>query len=206
MIDEGYIQFLDSLASKDPVPGGGGASALAACIGVALTMMVGNLTVGKRKYAEVETQVIELLNKSKKMEEEFRDLIKKDAEVFLPLSKAYSMPTNNEQEIIDKKQTLQLALIPAATVPLEIAEKAVEALLIASEMSKIGSRLVISDSGVSVTMLKAAIQGAKLNVLINTKLMEESIQKQEILKRLDIAVFSGLAIADEVYSYVEGEL
>jgi methenyltetrahydrofolate cyclohydrolase len=206
MIDEGYIQFLDSLASKDPVPGGGGASALAAYIGVALTMMVGNLTVGKRKYAEVETQVIELLNKSKKLEEEFRDLIKKDAEVFLPLSKAYSMPTNNEQEIIDKKQTLQLALIPAATVPLEIAEKSVEALLIASEMSKIGSRLVISDSGVSVTMLKAAIQGAKLNVLINTKLMKESIQKQEILKRLDIAVFSGLAIADEVYSYVEGEL
>jgi formiminotetrahydrofolate cyclodeaminase len=206
MIDDGYIQFLDSLASKDPVPGGGGASALAACIGVALTMMVGNLTVGKRKYADVENKVNELLEKSKKLETEFQALIKKDAEVFLPLSIAYSMPTNNEQEILNKKKTLQIALIPAAKVPLEIAEKALEALLIANEMSKIGSRIVISDSGVSAAMLKAALQGAKLNVLINTKLIEEGKQKQEILKRLDIAVSSGLEIADEIYRYVEGEL
>jgi formiminotetrahydrofolate cyclodeaminase len=206
MIDEGYVSFLERLASKEPVPGGGGASALAGCLGVALTMMVANLTIGKRKYADVENHVIELRVKSEKLEKEFQSLILKDAEAFLPLSIAYSMPTNNDQETIAKNQKMQEALIPAATIPLEIAEKAFEALLIANEMSKIGSRIVISDSGVSATMLKAALLGAKLNVLINTKIMKDSAAKNEILKRLDFAVTSGIKIADEIYEYVEGAL
>lgn len=206
MINEGCIVFLDKLASKDPVPGGGGASAFAGCLGVALTMMVGNLTIGKKKYADVENSVIELMDKCQLLEKDFQDLVVKDAEVFLPLSIAYSMPKNTEDEARGKDIVMQKALYNAAMVPLEIAEKALEALLIANEMSKIGSRIVISDSGVSAIMLKAALQGAKLNVLINTKIMKDGTEKTEILKRLDIAVTSGVIIADEIYNYVEGAL
>ncbi len=206
MINEGCIVFLDKLASKDPVPGGGGASAFAGCLGVALTMMVGNLTIGKKKYADVENAVIELMDKCLLLEKDFQNLVIKDAEAFLPLSKAYSMPKNTEEEARIKDIVMQKALIDAALVPLEIAEKTVEALEVAKEMSRIGSRIVISDAGVAAAMFKAALLGAKLNVLINIKIMNASSIKTEMIKRLDSALESGLKISEEIYNYVEGAL
>ena len=206
MINEGCIVFLDKLASKEPVPGGGGASAFAGCLGVALTMMVGNLTIGKKKYAEVENSVIELMDKCLLLEKDFQDLVIKDAQAFLPLSKAYSMPKNTEDETKAKDIVMQEALYNAAMAPLEIAEKTISALETTKEMARIGSRIVISDAGVAAAMLKAALLGAKLNVLINVKIMNDSSAKSEILKRLDTAMEIGLKLSDEIYSYVEGAL
>ena len=206
MINEGCMVFLDKLASKEPVPGGGGASAFAGCLGVALTMMVGNLTIGKKKYADVENSVIELMDKCQLLEKDFQDLVIKDSEAFLPLSKAYSMPNNTKEEAREKEIVMQKSLYNAALAPLEIAEKTIEALEVVKEMSRIGSRIVISDAGVAAAMFKAALLGAKLNVLINVKIMNDTPARSEIIKRLETAMEKGLRISDEIYSYVEGAL
>jgi formiminotetrahydrofolate cyclodeaminase len=122
MLNKTCYEFIDALASKAPIPGGGGASALAASIGVALGCMVGNLTIGKKKYADVEEDILELLRKSKALIDRTNKLVQDDAEVFEPLSKAYSLPSETEQQRINKEKTLQKALIRATIVPLEITE------------------------------------------------------------------------------------
>ena len=91
-------EFVEVLASKAPVPGGGGASALVGAIGTALGNMVGSLTVGKKKYADVEEEMWELKKKADELQKELLHLIERDAEVFEPLSKAYGMPRETEEE------------------------------------------------------------------------------------------------------------
>ena len=84
MVDKASGEFLEMLASKAPVPGGGGAAALGGAIGMALSNMVGNLTVGKKRYADVEDEVKDLLEKGYKIIDELKALVDKDAEVFEP--------------------------------------------------------------------------------------------------------------------------
>ena len=91
-------EFLDALASKAPVPGGGGASALVGAVGVALGNMVGNLTVGKKKYASVEADVIALNQKAGALRRRLADLVAADAEAFEPLSRAYGLPRETEEQ------------------------------------------------------------------------------------------------------------
>ena len=149
-------EFVEVLASKAPVPGGGGASALVGAIGTALGNMVGSLTVGKKKYAEVEDEMWELKKKCDELQKDFLRLIERDAEVFEPLSKAYGMPRSTEEEKAEKARVMEIVLKDACSVPMEIMEKCCEA---------------ISDAGVGAAFCKAALKGASLNVYINTKSM-----------------------------------
>jgi formiminotetrahydrofolate cyclodeaminase len=206
MLTNTCLEFIDQLASKEPVPGGGGASAFVGSLGIALGSMVGNLTVGKKKYADVEEDMSRLLKDSRKLTHRFNSLVLRDAEVFKPLADAYGMPTGTEEEKALKEKVLQAALIDAATVPLEIAESSVEALYLLEEYAWKGSRLVVSDAGVGATFCKAALLGAKLNVLINLKLMKNEALKIALNERLETALNVGIPLADKIYNYVEGEL
>jgi Methenyl tetrahydrofolate cyclohydrolase len=206
MLEKSCTEFLNLLASKEPVPGGGGASALVGTIGVALGSMVGNLTVGKKKYADVEEEMKVLLIKSENLSNRLSRLVMKDAEVFEPLSKAYRMPNGTDGEKKQKEKIMQEALLQATLVPLEIAECSVEGLRILEEYANKGSRLVVSDAGVGAVFCKAALQGAKLNVLINLKLMND----QQLRASLDDKMYKleneGVLIADRIYKYVEDQL
>lgn len=206
MLDKTCYEFIDALASKAPIPGGGGASALIASIGVALGCMVGNLTVGKKKYVDVEEDILELLNKSQALIDRTNILVQKDAEVFEPLSKAYRLPSETEQQRMDKEAILQKELIKATMVPLEIAECSLEGIKLMEQYAKKGSRLVISDAGVGAVFCKSALQGAKLNVLINLKLMEDEILKKELQNRIIVIETEGLVLADKIYQDVEEQL
>ena len=99
-------EFVEVLASKAPVPGGGGASALVGAVGTALGNMVGSLTVGKKKYADVEEEMWELKGKCDQLQKDFLRLIERDAEVFEPLSKAYGMPRETEEEKAEEKSNI----------------------------------------------------------------------------------------------------
>ena len=121
-------EFVTVLASKAPVPGGGGASALAGAVGTALGNMVGSLTVGKKKYADVEEEIIELKAKCDVLQQELLALIERDAEVFAPLAKAYGMPKDTEEEKAEKARVMAIVLKDACMVPMEIMEKCAEAL------------------------------------------------------------------------------
>ena len=199
-------KFVEVLASKAPVPGGGGASALVGAIGTALGNMVGSLTVGKKKYADVEAEMWELKAKSDKLQAELLRLIERDAEVFEPLSKAYGMPRATEEEKAEKARVMEIVLKDACSVPMEIMEKCCEAIDIIVEFAAKGSALAISDAGVGVAFCKAALKGASLNVYINTKSMQNREYAEELNAKCDAMLEKYTKIADEVFDSVLGRL
>ncbi|MCI8505395.1 MAG: cyclodeaminase/cyclohydrolase family protein [Lachnospiraceae bacterium] len=199
-------EFVEVLASKSPVPGGGGASALVGAVGTALGNMVGSLTVGKKKYADVEEEMWELKGKADTLQKELLTLIERDAEVFEPLSKAYGMPRATEEEKAEKARVMEIVLKDACSVPMEIMEKCCEALDLIVEFAAKGSALAISDAGVGAVFCKAALQGASLNVYINTKSMANRAYAEELNQKADAMLAKYTKLADEVFESVLGRL
>lgn len=199
-------EFVEVLASKAPVPGGGGASALVGAVGTALGNMVGSLTVGKKKYADVEEEMWELKGKADALQKELLTLIERDAEVFEPLSKAYGMPRATEEEKAEKARVMEIVLKDACSVPMEIMEKCCEALDLIVEFAAKGSALAISDAGVGAAFCKAALQGASLNVYINTKSMANREYAEELNRKADAMLEKYTKLADEVFESVLSRL
>ena len=199
-------EFVDVLASKAPVPGGGGASALVGAIGMALGNMVGSLTVGKKKYADVEADIIALKEKATALQADFLRLVEADAEAFEPLAKAYGMPRETEEEKAEKARVMEIVLKDACSVPMEIMEKCCEAIELIVEFGAKGSKLAISDAGVGAAFCKAALKGASLNVYINTKSMADREYAEELNKKADAMLEKYTKIADETFESVLGRL
>lgn len=207
IIKEQQIQeFLDVLSSKEPVPGGGGASALCGAVGNALGQMVANLTIGKKKYADVEPEVKYLLVRMTKLQAEFTRLADEDAKVFAPLAKAYSLPTETDEQKVFKAEVMEKNLLAASKVPMDIMEKSMEMLAILDRLSDIGSKMAISDVGVAVQCVRTAILGAAMNVYINTKSMKDTVKAQELNNQSDKMIIDGAAIADGIYNKVLAKL
>lgn len=199
-------EFVTVLASKAPVPGGGGASALVGAVGTALGNMVGSLTVGKKKYAAVEEEMQELKAKADVLQKELLHLVERDAEVFEPLSKAYGMPKETEEEKAEKARVMEAALKEACSVPMEIMEKCCEAIDLLVEFAAKGSVLAISDAGVGAAFCKAALEGASLNVYINTKSMADREYAESLKKKCDEMLEKYTKIAEDVFESVLGRL
>jgi len=206
MADKSCSEFIDVLASKAPVPGGGGAAAMGGAIGMALSNMVGNLTVGKKKFADVEPEVKQLLEKGYNVISELKTLVDKDAEVFEPLSKAYGLPKNTPEEIRFKEETMERCSITACSVPLEIMRKAFEGIKIHQRMGQIGTMLAISDVGCGVVFMKAALISGKLNLIINLNTIKDQNFIQSTKKEMDYLMDEGCKIADETLNLVISKL
>ena len=195
-------EFITQLASKAPVPGGGGASALVAAVGAALGNMVGSLTVGKKKYADVQEDILALKAKTDKLQAELLALVERDAEVFEPLSKAYGLPKDTPEEQAEKTRVMEAALKEACAVPLAIMEKCGLAIELHREFAAKGTLLAVSDVGVGVAFCKAALQGASLNVFINTKAMQDRAQAEAANRRANELLAQYLPLADSIYADV----
>lgn len=202
MAEKSCAYFLDVLASKAPVPGGGGAAAMGGAIGMALSNMVGNLTVGKKKYADVEDEVKELLEKGTTIIEELKALVDKDAEVFEPLSKAYGLPKDTPEQVAHKQKVMEECSIEACSVPLEIIRKSYDGIRIHERMGQIGSKLAISDVGCGVVFLKAALISGQLNVLINLGAIKDEKFISEANEEMSRLVEEGSKIADDTLALV----
>ena len=193
-------EFVTVLASNAPVPGGGGASALVGAIGTALGNMVGSLTVGKKKYADVEEEIVALKAKCDKLQAELLEQIALDAVGFEPLSKAYGIPKDNP----DRDKILEEATIVACKVPVKIMELCCESLEAIKVFAEKGSRLAVSDAGCGAVCVKAALQAASLNVFINTK----TLQNRELAEEMNAKCLGMLdkycAMADEIFETVKG--
>ncbi|GHU67359.1 sugar ABC transporter substrate-binding protein [Clostridia bacterium] len=198
--------FSEVLSSKEPVPGGGGASAYVGALGVALGAMVGSLTTGKAKYADVQEDIEDLLAQSQALRLRLLGLIDGDAEAFAPLAKAYGLPSGTDEEKQAKAETLEAALKTACDVPLAIMRASCEAICLNAEFAKKGSRLAISDAGAGVTLSKAALIAASLNVFINTKLMKDRGYAKKLNEEAEAMIAKYSAVADEVYQSVRAEL
>ena len=196
------VDFIEVLASKAAVPGGGGAAALAGAIGMALGSMVCNLTTGKKKYAQYEEAIQEILEKAAKLEEELLSMIDKDAEGFFPLSKAYGLPTTTEEEKQYKAETMEKCLKVACEVPMNIVRLCYDSIKLHEELVDKGSKLAIRDVGCGVQCLRAAILSGQLNVIINVNSMKDREYAEKIEKECNQLVDDGVKICDEVYKKV----
>ena len=206
IIDCKCNEFVDKLASSEPVPGGGGASALAGALGTALGSMVANLTMGKKKYQHVQDDIKRILKDARQLQLELMSLVDKDAKAFEPLSKAYGLPKGTEEERKKRDEIMEQALRQACSVPLEIMERAVEAIALHEELVEKGSKLAISDVGVGVLLCKAALMGGSLNVYINTKLMKDREYAEKINARADKMLEEAVSRADSVYKEVQRKI
>lgn len=202
MLSNSLDTFSAKLASAAPTPGGGGAAALAGALAIALGNMVGSLTVGKKKYADVEARIIELNEQAEVLRGKLLQQMNEDAEAFEPLSKAYGIPKDDPT----RDETLEKCLHAAAEPPMNILRLSCEAMDLIAEYAEKGSRLVISDAGCAAAMAEAAIRSAALNVAINTRLMKDRDYAEAMNKELDSLLEKYVPLAEETYKIVYGGL
>ena len=191
-------EFVSVLASDAPAPGGGGAAALVGAIGTALGNMVGSLTVGKKKYADVQDEIIALKAKCDDLQKQLLDQVEADEINFLPLAKAYGIPKDDP----NRDKVMEEATIIACSTPMKIMELCCEAIEAIAVFAAKGSRLAVSDAGCGAVCCKAALQAASLNVFINTK----SLKNREVAEEMNAKCFGMLdkycAMADEIFAEV----
>lgn len=194
--------FLEVLSGKEPVPGGGGASALVAAIGTGLASMTCSLTYGKKKYAEVEEELKEIDSLLASLRNDFVDCIEKDAKAFLPLANAFSLPSATDEEKQVKADVLETEYVKACSVPFEIMQKCCNAIEATQIVAEKGSRLVISDACAGILLLEAALKAASLNVYINAKYLKDRDKAEALVRKADEMVDIYGSKALEVYNYV----
>ena len=202
MLEKKTTEFLEVLSSKEPVPGGGGASAVVGAFGSALGMMVANLTVGKKKYAEVEDEIIEVREKLSDLQKELVGLADADARAFEPLSRAYGLPKETEEQRLEKEKVMEQALYEASVVPLQIMETVLKTEKLLEVLGEKGSRIALSDVGVGILFARAALEGASLNVFINTRLMKNRERAEEMNARADALIEESRTVSDQIYNGV----
>lgn len=199
-------QFVEVLASGAPVPGGGGASALTGALGTALASMVGNLTTGKQKYAQYQEDIERILAEAGRLQQELLDLVNEDAAAFEPLSRAYRLPKDTPEALAHREAVMEEALVTASLTPLRIMEKTLEAMDLQEELLEKGSVMALSDVGVGIKLLEAALQGASLNVFINTGMMKDRSRAEEINARAEALIAAGTEQAERVFREVKERL
>ncbi len=200
MLEKSVTEFTELLASKAAVPGGGGASALVGAIGIALGDMVGELTVGKKKYADVEEDVKALMAKAQDLRVRLLECVNKDAEAFEPLSKAYGIPKDDPS----RDGIMEKCLRDAAAAPLEILDLCCEAIELQREFADKGSVLAVSDAATGVVFCWSAMYGAAVNVKVNTKAMKDKEYAAKINAHVDGQMAKYWPIAEKVYEDVYG--
>ena len=198
MLNKSITEFTEMLASKAPVPGGGGASALVGAIGIALGDMVGELTVGKKKYADVEEDIKALMEKAQDLRVRLLACVNKDAEAFEPLSRAYGIPKDDPT----RDEVMEKCLRDAAAAPLEILDLCCEAIDLQREFADKGSVLAISDAATGVVFCWSAMYGAAVNVKVNTKSMKDQEYAAKINAHVDEQMAKYWPIAEKVYEDV----
>ena len=199
MTMESCRKFVEVLASDAPAPGGGGAAALVGAIGTALGNMVGSLTVGKKKYADVEAEIIALQGKCSALQKELLDQVEADEKGFVPLARAYGIPKDDPA----RAETLEKATVTACQVPVRIMELCCEAMEAIAVFAAKGSRLAVSDAGCAAVCVKAALQAASLNVFINTNTLKDRALAEEMNARCLGMLETYGAMADGIFETVK---
>ena len=198
--------FLVELASSAPTPGGGGASAYCGALATALASMVGNLTVGKKRYQDVEADVTQALLELEQLRSSLMALIERDAQAFGRLAQSWKMPASNPYEQKAKHEAEQEALVNACEVPLQIMADCAKAIVLCEFMARNGSRMALSDAGVAARVAQAALEGASLNILINAKSFDDRARAQEFLDKQQALIDRYAPMAEETYSYVRNQV
>ena len=194
--------FIATLGSDAPAPGGGSASALAGAVGSALTMMVAELTIGKKKYLEYDSENKELLNEMKKINQQLLACIDRDTEAFNGVSAVFKLPKETDEDLLKRKEAMQMALKNATLVPLDIMKLAYQG-LVATEKGIGKSNInAASDLGVSALNLDTCLKGAWLNVLINLSGVKDESFVNDIKEEGQKLLTDGTHLAEKIYTAI----
>ncbi|VTS34948.1 putative methenyltetrahydrofolate cyclohydrolase [Streptococcus porcinus] len=199
LVDLTLTEFAQVLGSDKPAPGGGSAAALSAVNGISLTKMVCDLTIGKKKYEEHQDLIKELHQEASHLQKSLLDAVDKDTEAFNLVSAVFALPKETDDDKVKRREAMQKALKEATKSPFAMMQEIFEALEITKKAVGKSNTNAASDLGVAALHLKAALQGAWLNVLINLagikdeKFVTEHRQNgQDILEK-------GCQLADAIY-------
>lgn len=194
--------FSEILASDSPAPGGGSTAALEGALGAALLHMVGSLTSGKAKYAEHQPLITEMLAKSEDLRAKFIDIIDRDTEAFNDVTAVFNMPKSTDEEKAARKLAMQNALKGCTKTPYEMMVLALATLELAKTVAGKTNASAASDFGVAALSLKAAVQGAWLNILINISGLEDQEFAAKYRQEGEAILAKALPLADELYKTV----
>lgn len=207
LIEKKVKDFLTETASSAPAPGGGSASALAGALGTALAEMVINLTVGKKKYADVSAELSDLLPRLAGIRKELQNAVDKDTEAFNGVMAAFSLPKETDEEKKARSEAIQKATLKASEVPLSVMKTALEAMKMTVKIAQKGNKNSASDAGVAGLLLSAAIDGAALNVKINLPGLPDDLPfKTETQKKIKAIEAEKLRVNKEIHESVAQNL
>ncbi len=198
--------FLEALASSAPTPGGGSAAAILGAKGAALVSMVCNLTIGKKKYADVEEEMKHLLGKAESVRRRLTAMIQDDVVAFDKVMAAYGLPKETDADKEKREAAIQAALKQATEVPLRCAQAAREVVDLAEIASDKGNLNVISDAGVAVLAGYAALRSAALNVIINAKMISDRAFADAKLEELNELLAGAEGATEKAYEVVKGKI
>jgi formiminotetrahydrofolate cyclodeaminase len=206
LTQKSLTEFLDALASSAPAPGGGSVSALSGALGAALVSMVCNLTLGKKKYADVQDDIEALVTQSEALRHELTDLLEADVKAYTGVSQAYKLPRQTPDEKAARSAAIQEALKQATIPPMQIAETCVKVLDLCTPAAEKGNVYAVSDAGVAALMAEAGLRSAALNVLININAIKDQVFAQEMGEKLDGLLEGKPALKDQIYDLVVEKL
>jgi formiminotetrahydrofolate cyclodeaminase len=198
--------FLVTLASQSATPGGGSAAAIIGAMGAALVSMVCNLTIGKKKYAEVEAEMKDVLGQAEALRQRLTGMIQDDVKAFDAVMGAYGMPKETDADKAAREKAIQAALKQATDVPLACARAAREVIDLAAIASDKGNLNVISDAGVAVLAAYAALRSAALNVLTNARMITDKPFAEAKLKELNELLAGAEGATEKAYATVKGKV
>lgn len=179
-------KYLEELSSNSPTPGGGNVAALCGVLSASLGAMVCNLTIGKKKYIEVEQEMKELKEKLSTYSEKFIQLGKNDNEAFDRVMDAFKLPKETDEQKKLRTEAIEKATFEAAYVPAEVIKNCREVIPILETISQKGNQNSLSDAGVAIAVIAAASEGAFLNVLINYSSLSEKQKTAELLMQSEM--------------------
>ena len=198
--------FVDTTASDAPAAGGGSVSALEGALGAALTSMVCALTVGKKKYADVQDLAASTEKQAIALKDRYLDIIDRDTEAFNAVSAVFSMPKETDADKAARKAAMQAALKLCTATPMEMMELAVETLRMIDTVSGKLNASAASDLGCAILAMKSAIQGARLNVLINVGGIDDAAFAKEAREKGERMLAEALPLADRLFGEIENSL
>lgn len=198
--------FINEVAAGTPTPGGGGAAAYCGALGSALSSMVGNLTVGKKRYADVEDDVRAHLEQLHTVREELLELVERDAQAFAPLADAFRLPKETQEQKDHRHEVIQAALIEAIEVPFSIMNACARVIELSDFLAYHGTRTAVSDVATGVSFAKGALKGAALNVYVNAAMLDDKTQARRYTDEADRLIEESGRRADEIYNYVLEEI
>lgn len=198
--------YLDEISSNSPTPGGGNVSAFCGALACSLGMMVCNLTIGKKKYAEVEDEIKEISIKIEKYKNDFLKLAEKDNIAFEQVMSAFRLPKETEDEMKTRSERIEDATIQAAVIPSNVIETCRSVIPLIKTVASKGNRNSLSDVGVAAALLKTASEGAYLNVMINCSSLSNKTYGAEFLKKSEVAFNEVKTQAEKILEVIKKKL